>query len=299
MSVMNNLPRIEQISDDAYFGDTTAISRTMLNDFRKSPRHYQAWYVTKTLIRPEPENPRVAIGTVCHAALLQPDKFEELVEIIPPPPHGPLTSDGKKWGKKWDTFVAERPGKILLKEKELAVATRMRDAVLEHFGKLLLRATHIEQVVTWEDEASGLLLKCKPDALVLVSDPDNPTVIAQAFCLDLKTTGDVSPAQFTKRVEQGDLWMQDAHYCAGVRALTVCEQNPTGIEPDFIYLAVDETGNPPLAARLDYQSRLSAREVYAETLSRLVRCIATDDWSCPWEGDIQELSLKPWCFTNG
>lgn len=290
----NALPRIAPVSDADYHSDKEWITRGMLMDFRESPRLFHKWHVARTEEKPQPKNPRVGIGEAAHKALLQPHLFDSIVREIPASvlnkKGGEESAEGNR-GKKYHEWAAQwEPGTVLLKEKEVAVARAMCDALLEHFGNLLKHATHVECGIWWTDPLTGIKCKIKPDVLLL-SEGLAPII------LDIKTTTDCRKSAFQKRIEQQCLWMQDRHYSAGVRQLTVSKEHPTGIEPDFVFIVADETGNPPAAYRLSEQDKASASDVREQTLMQLFHSRESGDWSCNYEGQITELTLNPWTYS--
>src|SRR5690606_25114847 len=53
---------------------------SQLEDFAVSPTLYHGRHVAKTLL-PRPESAAMRLGTACHAIVLEPDRFNEIVEV--------------------------------------------------------------------------------------------------------------------------------------------------------------------------------------------------------------------------
>jgi len=266
------------ISDAEYHGDKQHVTRGMLADFRDSPRLFHRWHVAQTAKKPEPKNPRVGVGEAAHKALLQPHLFESIVREIPA---AVLSKSGSKAGGAWKEWSAQwNAGTVLLKSEEYAAAKEMAAVIDEQFGWLLRKASRIEDAVYWE-WAGGIDCKCKPDILIFAQ----PNLI-----VDLKTGGNCAPDAFRKRVADG-YWLQAAHYTEGVKALT-------GGDADFLFLAIDDKGNPPACYRLDGDAMAKANDEWRRTMNALAEARDTDNWRCLWEGMITDLPLGDLAFTS-
>lgn len=263
-----------------YHADRSAWGRSNLSLFLERRRKAEAWL--NGTLPPQKATKEMDLGTACHAALLEPHRFNDLVCRWPT---GLLSDDGGIRSKEAKAYRDEQiaAGKIVLKDAELSAALRMRDAVLAKCGEWLRTTENREQGCYWTDEESGLRCKCRPD-IWLVADGD------EAFIPDIKTTKDASPAAFRKRIEDGDFWLQDAHYRAGITAAT-------GLPCQFLFVVV-ETDFPwsCVLYRLDEESLAEAQAVRRRLLNDVAGCIESGDWSEPWERDITPLPVRPWAF---
>ena len=111
-----------------------------------------------------------------------------------------------------------------MKASEMDAVHAMVRSVRAKIGQWLTHDSKIEHAIYWVDEETGVRCKCRPDFLC-----QKPGF---ALTLDLKTTTDVTPAEFQRKVETMGYWMQDAHYSAGVKSVT-------GLDPMFLFVAVE------------------------------------------------------------
>lgn len=230
--------------------------------------------------------PAMEFGTLVHAATLEPHKLDGEFAVIP---SALLSSDGKATTKAAKEFAElhRSLGKIIVKQSDLDAANAMAANVRAQIGKLIdADTTHIESVVQWTDAATGVACRCRPDLLSLAT-PGRPLIV------DLKTTDDPTPEEFGRVSDSLGYWLQDAHYSAGVEALT-------GAEPQFLFCVV-ETSWPYAVAFYEYETAAADEAVatYDKTLAAVARCQASGDWSDPWAGQVNWLSLKPWSLASG
>jgi hypothetical protein len=260
------------LSDRAYH-DRPEISRSMLMDFRRSRRLYQGRYVTRTIER-EVETNAMRIGTVSHVSVLQPERFHELVAVIP---SSVLSANGSRAGKAWTewSLAQEQLGKTTIKAAELSDILAMADAVRERVGWIDRPGSIKEQPIVWRDSESGLDLRALPDFVLPMS--------GSVLTCDVKTTADI--AKFPYQVRDS-YWMQDAHYCSGLA-------HEYGIDSRFTFAAVEKSA--PYLCRVYEMSdsmRDQAHAKWRETLQALAECYQSGDWSDPGEDDVQEISLQ-------
>ena len=161
------------------------------------------------------ENPAFDLGSAVHALVLEPHR--NLVV------RGPVDRRGSKWKDKQAELTADQ---VLLPEAEFDVARQMADNILAHpsaagyFGDGMVA----EQSIFADCPDTGLLLKCRPDAL------------SHNVIVDIKTTVDASPSGFDKQVWQYGYGIQDAFY------RRVCSLAGLDVD-DFIFVAVEK--QPP------------------------------------------------------
>lgn len=247
----------------------------MLKTFAWRRRLFEAYYVTKTLAEPPSTDP-ARKGTATHSALLEPERFADLVVTFPA---DVLASNGAASTKEAKAFRAEHEakGRVVLKEADAEKVRRMAESVRRVCGDWLELPGVKERPLYWECERTGLRLKMRLDWLVTTG---------HLAIFDLKTTTDASPNEFRRRCEQQLYALQAAHYIDGV------EQH-YGKTPAFYFIAV-ENEEPFSCAihEIDAQSLADARGLRYRLLSQLVRCIDSGDWSEPWESRINTLSLN-------
>lgn len=272
---------IVKMAPAAYFADHSAWSQSMLKVFLDRRRLAQAYYVLGTAEEPAPTDP-MRKGTATHTAILEPERFDELVITYP---RNILAKNGAVSTNEARDFRDEHiaAGRIVLKENEVAQVRAMASSVRTVCGAWLDRPSVKEHSLYWQDQ-TGLRCKLRLDWLIQNK---------KAIVFDLKTTADASPSKFRTRVEDGGYWLQAAHYIEGVKAATGAEA------VEFYLIAVESTF--PFACALysiDHGSLVAASVARRRAINDLVGCLASGDFSEPWETTITPLPLRNRCFSS-
>lgn len=271
------------IPDAAYFADHSAVSQSMLKVFARRRRLFEAYYVKHLLPEPPNTDP-MRKGTAVHAALLEPEKFNDLLVTFPA---SMLDSRGAVSTKEAKAFRAEQEaaGRVVLKEADAAKVRAMAEAVRRVCGRWLDLPAIKERAIYWDDSLTGMRLKMRLDWLIRRGNA--------AIVFDLKTTADASPAAFRKRIEQNGYWLQDAHYREGIK-------EETGAEAVEFYFIAVEDDEPHACAlySLDRGSRGNAAIRRRGLLNELRACLQTGDFAESWESEITELPLREFCFSS-
>ena len=260
-------------------------SKGMLYDFHERPRIFEGRYITKTIPLKE-TTAGMGIGTLVHAALLEPHKLHELYAVVP---EELLASNGALSTKAAKDFVATARGRgqIPLKADQFQVVAAMAQSVNAACGSWLGKAALIEQTITWTHPATGLACRCKPDWI-------RPTKNGTSIAFDLKTTADISAHGFRGSVENFGYWLQDAHYSEGIEAAT-------GKPVDAFYFVAVES-EAPYACRvfqLDSESRAAAKEAREDLLANLAECYRTGEFRDSFEGVVTPISVRPFAYQSG
>lgn len=264
-----------------YHANTAAIGASGLKDFRRSRREYSLGISKES-------TPDMDTGTLAHAALLEPDKVTDLFPIYPAEilakKDGKVSADGAvstTEAKKWrDAHRAS--GRIPVKQEQFDRVAEMVKSVKETLGPWLSVDAICENSLYWIDEATGLLCKCRPDFLL-----PKPGIV---LVVDLKTTDNPTPSEFGRKVETLAHWMQPVHYGDGVEEVF-------GQPPEFMFAAV-ENDYPfrCVVHELSQKDLHAARAVRNRLLRDLAICKRSGNFSDPWEGQVNELELKPWAI---
>lgn len=186
------------LSADAYHSDP-ALSRSRLKSLLTGPPlEFHA-------AEPVEETEAMRLGTALHLAILEPDRFAELVR--PMPKYDGRTNAGK--AAKADWLVAN-PGKIAVPEDDYAQACAAAKLVRSKKGPATaLREGKAEVSLFWP--SGDVVLKSRPDFL----DVD------RGIAVDVKSTSrDLSDRQVTSILEDQFGALQAAMVTAGVHALT-------------------------------------------------------------------------------
>jgi exodeoxyribonuclease VIII len=258
----------DYVSNTAYHEDTSRISASMLNVFKRSRRLYHARYIAKSI--ESDSTPRLELGSAIHSRLLEPDRYVEDVAIAPDCDR--RTKAGKE---AHAAFLQESEGKIVIDAKAAetveAVAKSVREVPLARF--MLDAVGEVETPVYWESDV-GLQCKARPDKWM----PNTATI------LDLKTSSDGSPWAFQQSLMKFGYAVASRHYSDGCKA------------ERFVWLVADI--NPPFEVftyELDERSVAAAESMYRSLLSELAAAYEEDEWHLiPKE--ITRLSLPSWAL---
>lgn len=263
--------RVENETDASYFADTSHVSRTMLEVFLRDPAEYH-WRFCCGVNR-DTETPAMRRGSLVHSYVL--GQRANLTVI----PEGVLSKSGSRVGAAFKRFVEENSDSVLVTQAEMDELAALAEAVHENraAAALIAQCYAFEQPIRWIDEQTGLLCKAKPDGL------------GGLAVIDLKTTRDVRPKQFTDSVLKYGYHRQAAWYLNGINAVL-----GLGLLP-FVFIAV--TSSPPFKVccyDLDEAFIELGRQQCADGLARLAKCAERGDWKTEAHGQIVRLSLPAW-----
>jgi len=255
-----------------YHKNTTHVSRSMLAVLADSPRTYESRFVTG---KPDEDddNDNLSIGTGTHAIALNDVLALENIVVIP---KEVLASNGAKSTNAYKEFAAKHAGKTLLKEEQKEICEKLAEQLDPSIGpfKRNPRAL-LEHEVYWTQ--CGIDCRAKLDLVVPMDD--------EVIVIDLKTAADIKPWKFRKAIIDRRLWLQDAHYSAGV-------QREFGLPVRFIFVAVHKTA--PYRVRnyeLNESDKAEAARRHEELLESLAYRREHNDWSEIGEGDV--ITIEP------
>lgn len=250
-----------------------AANSSMLKLFRRSAAHAR-----EAMVRPSDQTDEQRIGHVCHAAILEPERFE--AEFIPAPKVDKRTREGKA---TWATFQADHAGHTVVAEAEFDLARALRDSVWAHpTARLLLQGKGLNEVVSvWRDPVTGLLCKSRYDRMTALN--------GWSVIVDLKTAADASRRAFERSIAYYGYAEQAAFYLDGANALAPRERK-------FIFIAVEKVRPYAVAVyELDEDAVQLGRDDYQRHLRTYAECVATGQWPGYPDG-IDLISLPPWAF---
>lgn len=263
----NNTPeRIDNLAD-ADYRRFNAVSKSSLDQFAKSPAHYK--HVILDGNRPAATS-AMLLGSAFDTLLLTPGLFQETYAVAP---------EIRRGTKAWDEFVADNPGKQLIKVDEMQQIHAMAIAVKKHpeAAKLLTGGT-AQVSFKWQDKQSGLLCKGRADYV------NGNTVI------DVKTTQNASPTEFSKSLFAFRYYVQAAMY---LEAMTQTGHKTTD---DFIFIAVEK--EPPYLVavyKLDHEALSLGIGTYTAELCHLANCLKRDEWP-GYASGIDTIGLPKWAY---
>lgn len=195
------------LSNEDYHADKSYISRSAILDFMKSPYTYWAKHLNPDRPKKEPTDAMI-LGSAFHTLILEPNLFDETYLVKPEAVY--LKVVGRKQFDDYKKLLEkyENSNKILLTAETGRTLAFMQNKLLFSPEAVeLIKNARIENSFFWQDKDSGLLLKCRPDAL-----HDN-------IIVDLKTCNDASPRAFQNSMMAGGYHIQGAMIRDGVEAI--------------------------------------------------------------------------------
>lgn len=247
---------------------TSTAIRTLIIE---GPVVYRETFITRRM--PKPKKKEFMVGTASHTLLLEPEKFEATVKLIPT---DKLASNGARSGNKYKDFCAEHAGCILLKPDEFDAIRWMADEVFREAREVIEAAGVIETTIKWTDEASGLLCKCRPDKL------------CQRVIVDIKTGADVTPEGFAKSCGAFRYDVQGTHYRSGV-------EQEHGVTADVLFVAIEKT--PPYRVKIYELSPADMDTGWRDcqdALAEIKRRTDENDWREAAVGAVIPITIPPY-----
>lgn len=264
-------PGIYEISNDEYHA-AAGISRSMLVDFKRSPRHFWYKHLNKNYVKPE-STPAMQFGTALHTALLEPQEFYNRIAVKPEEKIiigkplrlkdvGRLAFDADK--KRIEeariakesaeiAFELESQGKIILTADEKKKLDAMCEAVYSDvYAKELLVGARYERSIFWIDPDTQLLCKGRPD------------IWHDQFIVDYKSCDDASEKAFHWAAKSNGYYLQFAMMNEAIKNVLGYDMR------DFIFLA-QEKPEPylPAVIQLSDESLTNGVKEFKELLSKI------------------------------
>ena len=263
-------------SADDYHANRTHDSNSTLRVFDRSPAEYYHRFVTRR-IPADPPSDAQRLGTAIHAAILEPEKVDSLLALIP---NEVLASNGAKSGNKYREWAAEHVGQVCVKLKENDLLRWQIETVWANPAcrDLLVSASVREHSIFWTTE--GHQVRCRFDMADEIG----------AVIGDIKRTRQTE-ATFWRALRDYAYHRQAALYCDGFESLY-------GVKPEFHFLILCD--DPPYeccvrtlpAAAIDV-----GRAENADTLVRLRECKAGNrKWITEGTDELRELTYPPYLF---
>ena len=224
------------------------------------------------------------VGAATHAAVLEPQKFENDFIVAPA-----TASGGEIWNRRttkhkeeWKAFEATANGKTILTAEQYKLCQDLSASVRNHpTAKMFLDKIEPEQSLLWTDPSTQIDLKGRPDGIVA----------GAGIVIDLKTCISAAPAAFKMVSYKFGYHFQIAMYFDAMKAC--------GIEPKrAIFIAVEKT--PPYCVAV-YEAEADAlslgRNQYQNALRVLADCAAVNKWP-GYDSGILTLPLPTWAGTE-
>ena len=135
-----------------------AVNWSNLKEISHSPAHYQTH-----LLEPRKQTEEMLTGSALHCLVLE-GEASYLARYAAAPKCNRRTNEGKA---TWAAFIESNPDKEILTPEQDALARDMAASILSHptAARLLALCPEREVTLQWEDPATGVLCKGRPDAL--------------------------------------------------------------------------------------------------------------------------------------
>lgn len=253
------------------------IRRSDLTKLNRSPAHYK--YAVE---HPSEPTPAMVFGTAFHAAVLQPEEFDNQFMVAD---FDARTKEGKALKQE-----ALDKGLTLLSKDTMEQIEAMKTAIESNpFAKRLLTGDH-ETSHFWTDPETGEICKCRTDC--------ETDINGVHYIVDLKTCTNAATDEFVRDATKFGYFVQAAMYTEGVK-------QTTGVDSVFVFVAVEK--DPPYAVNVmecgPDEIRLgmngSSRSKVAgfrDLLNLYHKCRVEDKWP-GYEGfdlQINEITLPKW-----
>lgn len=262
---------------NADYHATSAVSNSVLSSIARSPAHCYALHIADDR-KPMQTTPAFFAGTLAHCAILEPAALLDRY-MLKPEGLDMRTKEGKAWK------AALPAGVLTIDADEYATALAQRDAVhgVPELAELL-GAGVAEVSAFWRDDETGLQCKCRPDWVHTLSD-------GRVILVDVKTTTDASPQQFSRTVWRYGYHRQAAWYSAGYA-------RAAGVEvAGFVFAAVTNA-RPFIAAAhtLDDDYLRIGQDECRSLLDEYADCKLTGRW--PAFPGMNLLSPPAWAVAG-
>lgn len=264
---------------DLYHSDREFWSRSAIVDYAQGREDgdfepfYRRWISRVDDGREETDALRIGKGA--HAIALK-DAFElpKMVEI----PREVLSVNGKRQGNRWTEFRlrSANKGKTLLTPAQYALCHRLSKALTRKIGHLL-EHPRAERELEHRWLQDGFPCRLKADLVVVIDE--------EVYCIDLKTARSVNKRALHAEIRDRKLWLQDAHYSAGLR-------DRYGLPVRFFFACVEKHGSHRVRlVELEFDTRLRAAENYRILVKEMQGRCLSNDWVHPDSDFVETLKL--------
>jgi hypothetical protein len=270
------------VTNAEYHADTTIVSNTGKECFRKSQALYHGMYVTRTIPFPPP-TPALQMGIAAHVAILEPDKWAS--EFV----CGLTGIDRRTTAGKAEhaAFLEAAGDKTVVPFDDYMLVCEMRRACRENelVRTLLDKPGDVEHSYKWLDDESGLWLKSRPDK-TFDGSHNGIDIIA-----DLKTGDFVSPGEFEHSCRS---WGYERTAALRIDGHKV----RTGNNARYLFIAVSKKTLEVGLYELQPAEIELGRKENRRLLNRMAYCYKSGDWVPEWSKRIVSLAYPAWAFNQ-
>jgi len=268
---MNTPTQDEGIFDvpEKEYHSSPGVSKSILDKFQKSPKHYQ-----HALGTPTEETPAMKFGSLAHCVLLEPNRLSEEYAVAPKVDR--RTKAGKA---EYAEFLAHSEGKVVVSEDDMFKANHMANAVRNNeLANSLMEQNGVNE--------KSIYSICKETNIMKRGRLDRICEDANMI-IDYKTTTDGSAKGFQSSIFKFNYHKQAAYYIDLAR-----EQ---GLDINRFVFVVCEKEAPYAVSvfELDEECIELGRAQYQKDLRKLDECINTDEWPS-YSTDVIKVTLPSW-----
>jgi len=270
-----------QVSNQEYHADTTVVSNTGKEDFRKSQTDYYRRYVSREVQPPLP-TPALRVGIAAHEFVLEPDVAAD--KYVCAPKCDKRTTAGKA---AYAAFLETSEGKTVLDLDEYDLVRAIQTACRQNklVRNLLDMPGEVEHSYKWRDRETGLWLKSRPDKTF--AEGHN----GRGIIFDLKTCDDASPQGF-----QAACRAHGYHRTAAFRIDGHLER--TDEQAHYLFCAVSKKNLEVGLYDLQPEEIELGRKENRSILKRMGKCYETGDWEPVWSKRVNSLRYPAWMFSE-
>lgn len=216
---------IEKMSNEEYHA-RPEFSSSQLKDMLRSGAHFYVNSISKEAKKEA--STAMNFGTLVHTMFLEPEQFEN--EFVIAPKFNRRTKDGKAEAEAWELANA---GKLAVTEEDVENAQRMATNLrtLSSYADMQNNYGMPEASFFFTDPTYDLQLRIRPDWHIAPC-----SVFPNGLILDLKTTTDARPNEFSRSCAKFGYDLSAAMYREGFQ-----EYYSTDEKPDFIFLVAESS----------------------------------------------------------
>lgn len=254
-----------------------AVNQSLLKDVRD----YHPEYAYEQLVSPSESTEAMKFGTAIHAALFEPETFEEGVV-----PGLTIKRQGEKNISEWLTFELEHRDQIILTPTryDLAMLTAEKLRAHNYIGPLVNNPQRrVESAMIWKDPRTGMMCKAKID---LMTAWKGRNWLVDLKMLNTKGAKILTEVACSKRMGELGHDFQAGMYLDGM--LELYPDNPIG----FLIIYVQPE---PFDARIiapDFYALKNGRWKYRTALRTWAKCVETGIY--PGHPEVAEIALQPY-----
>jgi exodeoxyribonuclease VIII len=262
-----------------------AVNNSALQHMAKSAKHFYAKVLDPNREKDEP-TPALILGNAVHTKILEPDEFSKRYFVVPEDaPKKPTAAqiNAKKPSDEtleairyWTELMGLNAEKTLLTRDQWETSHKIHEAFMSSkTAQMIFSLGKTEQTLIWEDPIEGVLCKGRAD------------YINDIGIIDIKSTIDARPDEFSRSAYNYGYATQAAFYVDGYKRLT-------GEESNFIFACFEK--EPPYACRFYVASDAMiefGRRLYRALLAQYAKAKKTGIWE-GYPDELTTLELPPW-----